>query len=200
LSIVRSVYVADPSVTAGVFIAGSLNLASDVPLMPLQLQDGFSATGDAGSLSVDDVQPIFDAALDRLESAGAPASAVLALVDLSIRVEDLKGNLLAKSLPGSIVLDIDAAGIGWFLDPTPEADEEFAEGGFPGDDLNSLGRIDLLTVILHELGHQFGGQDVNDDLEHFLAEKLAPGQRRIPGEDDLDALFSDAGLLESVLE
>ncbi len=194
----RSVFVADPNFTGGVFIAGGTELTSDSPAMLLRLADGFSPVGEASFLTHAEIQPIFQTALNRLQSLGSSATALKALATLTIQVADLEGDILAEALPGSIVLDINAAGMGWFIDPTPAMDEEFATGN--AIDPNAVGRIDLLTVILHELGHHFGGQDL--DLEthphHFLAETLAPNQRRLPKSEDLDLLFSDADLLESV--
>jgi hypothetical protein len=70
-------------------------------------------------------------------------------------VSDLPGGLLGLPDPaqGRIVIDTNAAGYGWFVDPTPSANEEFdaalhALAGGPAD-----GRMDLRTVLLHELGH-----------------------------------------------
>ncbi|MGB7323492.1 MAG: putative Ig domain-containing protein, partial [Rubripirellula sp.] len=57
-----------------------------------------------------------------------------------------------------ITIDTDAAGHGWFVDPTPERDEEFGASGnlIDGDE----SQYDLLTVIRHELGHAIGFGDV----------------------------------------
>jgi hypothetical protein len=66
----------------------------------------------------------------------------------------------------TITIDDDANGIGWFLDTTPQDASEFRPGdggtGGLGDyyiaDPNSpaAGKYDILTAILHEMGHTLG--------------------------------------------
>jgi large repetitive protein len=66
----------------------------------------------------------------------------------------------------TINIDDDANGVGWFLDTTPQDNSEFRPGdmgsGGLGDyyiaDPNSAasGKYDLLTAILHEMGHTLG--------------------------------------------
>ena len=61
----------------------------------------------------------------------------------------------------SITLDDNAAGHGWFIDATPGANEEFlatsdanvwvAKEGSAAD-----GKMDMLSVLLHEYGHVLG--------------------------------------------
>lgn len=195
----RSVLVSDPNFTGGVFVAGGTELASDLPAMLLRLADGFDSIVETSSLTHAEIQPIFETALNRLKALGASDEILNGLATLTLQVADLEGDILAQALPGSIVFDINAASVGWFIDPTPTTDEEFAAGN--AIDPNAQGRIDLLTVILHELGHHLGGQDldIENHPQHFRAETLAPSQRRLPKSEDLDLLFADADLLESML-
>jgi hypothetical protein len=70
-------------------------------------------------------------------------------------------------------VDVDAAGRGWFADATPWDDSEFR---LPGDQ-GEQGRLDLLTVLLHEYGHLLG----HDHQEvGVMEERLAPGERLLP--------------------
>jgi hypothetical protein len=61
----------------------------------------------------------------------------------------------------TITLDDDGNGVGWFIDTTPEGNSEF-RAGVGGDyftansDSQAYGKYDLLTTILHEMGHTLG--------------------------------------------
>jgi hypothetical protein len=74
-----------------------------------------------------------------------------------------------------VTIDPTAAGYGWFVDATPAADSEFlATPGSP-----AYGRMDLLTVVEHELGHVLGLQHspIPGDV---MDESLPTGVRRQP--------------------
>ncbi len=196
---IRSVFVEDPTFTGGIFVAASTELES--PVSTLQLAEDFAPIEEANSLVLSEVEPIFDAAPARLEEAGLPSNIADRLSALTIAIADLPSDRLGEALPGRIVLDVTAAGQGWFIDATPLADEEFAGEPLTAIDPDSLGRIDLLTVLLHELAHHLGADDL-DIAEHpgeLLAETLPPGNRRLPTSEDFDLLFANDSLLESVL-
>ena len=83
-------------------------------------------------------------------------------------------------------------------DATPGSDSAFAIGAaggplaaVPGG--AAAGRMDLLTVVLHEMGHLAGLPDVGGGGEDggLMTETLAPGVRRT---EALDAVFSQAAL------
>jgi hypothetical protein len=82
----------------------------------------------------------------------------------------LAGAMLGLSSGGNITLDVDAAGYGWFVDTTPADNSEFSPDSPAG--------MDLLTVVLHEMGHELG-YDHDGDLEAMI-ETLAVGTRRLP--------------------
>ena len=85
------------------------------------------------------------------------------------------GNLGWTTAAGSIILDRNAAGYGWFIDPTPADDAEFAAGvmNSPAQD-----HVDLLTVVTHEIGHVLGFPD--DHGGGLMDEALPVGVRRVP--------------------
>ncbi|WP_152054427.1 matrixin family metalloprotease [Tautonia marina] len=91
---------------------------------------------------------------------------------LDIRIADLPGTTLGQADGSTITLDRDAAGHGWFLDPTP-----LDAADVPGD------RMDLLTAVTHEIGHALGLEHDHDEDGHeeaIMAPILGLGTRRVP--------------------
>ena len=78
-------------------------------------------------------------------------------------------------------MDRDAAGHGWFVDRTPDEDSEFFQG-LAGELSLGTGEgsvaqgVDLLTVLLHEIGHRAGYG--HDDALEVMQASLPPGVRR----------------------
>jgi hypothetical protein len=132
-----------------------------------------AVAGDAPVLTESQLPALVAEALARWRAAGA---AVDGLAGLPVRVADLPGGTLGLATPGGIWIDLDAAGLGWFVDPTPADDSEFR---LPGDQ-GEAGLADLLTVLLHEFGHLLGHDHADDGL---MGEALAPGTRLIPDHD-----------------
>jgi hypothetical protein len=97
----------------------------------------------------------------------------------------------------TILLDRDAAGYGWFVDPTPRLDEEFsiiaAEGLRAVEGTAAAGAFDLLSVLAHEVGHLQGADDLSGDSEtdELMSDRLSPGVRRSQALAVLDAFFAD---------
>jgi streptogramin lyase len=122
------------------------------------------------SLPVGRVQPLFAAALARWQAAGADTSV---LDNVQIQTGNLGGHTLGMASGHTIWLDADAAGWGWFVDPTPGEDSEFNTPGDQGEQ----NRMDLLTVLTHELGHSLG---LGHDDAGVMQESLPAGTRRLP--------------------
>jgi hypothetical protein len=90
-----------------------------------------------------------------------------------------------------------AAGYGWFMEAMAAQDEEFRPGP-PGGTAGTpqvavpggpaAARMDLLTVVLHEMGHLAGRADVgaSGQVDDLMSETLTPGTRRV---DALDQVF-----------
>src|SRR5262249_52179077 len=85
----------------------------------------------------------------------------------------------------TILIDPMANGFGWFIDTTPLEDSEFGAGDAGGTLRAAVyspafGRMDLLTVVMHELGHAFGLEDLDAQVhpDELMAETLAVGIRR----------------------
>jgi hypothetical protein len=66
---------------------------------------------------------------------------------------------LGRPNTATITIDDDANGVGWFIDSTPEDNSEFTGmDNYLQANPNSAayGKYDLLTTILHEMGHTLG--------------------------------------------
>ena len=93
----------------------------------------------------------------------------------TMHIVDLPGTQLAIADHDRIQIDIDAAGVGWFADATPGDHSEF-EAADEGRLLaraggQAAGRVDLLTVVAHELGHVLGNGHSHDDGQ-LMSESL----------------------------
>ncbi len=115
--------------------------------------------------SQSELTPIVNEAIQRW--AALAGSQVLAGV--SVQIANLPGNLLGETIGNTILIDRNAAGYGWFIDPTPGDDSEFTPVG--NNELAALpqtaaaGHADLLTVVMHEMGHVLGyADDAGGDL------------------------------------
>lgn len=201
ISELNSFVATDPQFTGGLWVAGSTRQTSVAP-MSLNLATGFAPDGNTANLTMEDLQPIVSAAIQRLDHAGLPKGASELLSSVNFEIADLNGNRLGEALPGRVRIDINAAGMGWYVDTTPNDDMEFSDNTLSAVDPAATGRIDLLTVILHELIHELGGEDLNsmDHAEHLMADTLGPSQRRLPQFGDLDHLFANEDLLGRILE
>ncbi len=121
------------------------------------------------------------------------------LKTIEFRIGELPEGLLGLARDGSVTIDDDAAGYGWFVDVTPWEDSEFDEDGVAidtGDDNSAVGRVDLLTVILHELGHLAGADHV-DDVNDLMYETLSVGVRQTNASSILDQYFEHLHRVDS---
>jgi hypothetical protein len=133
--------------------------------------DGAAAVDGAAALREDQLAPVVAAAIARIPEIEGGAAAT-ALGHVTYAVADLPADELGRMVGGSrIEIDIDAAGYGWFVDATPLDDSEFGRAS-PSP---AAGRADLLTVVMHELGHVLG---LGHDEAGVMQETLPLGARR----------------------
>ena len=169
------------------------------------------------SLSVEVAELMTQAALEFWEVA-APGALPF---EVTVAVQDLPDLELGHSslmqvgdqadVQAAIVVDDDAAGVGWYVDATPFDHQEFAAAVSDTawkatGDSPANGRYDLLTTVLHELGHAIDlyadhsagipvhahhdeyhltGDDNRFDLMHDV---LQPSIRKLPSIADLQLL------------
>ena len=167
--------------------------ADPVVIVPAPTDEGpvhlpFRLGTGEGLLTQSALDLMVDAAMARWADAGASEAQLAAMRGVSITVENLGGLYLGRSGAGNVTLDDNAAGFGWFVDATPASDEEFAgEGGERiAIDPAAATRIDLLTALIHELGHQIGLYDeYGAGSDGVMAGTIDPGTRRLPDADDV---------------
>ncbi len=103
------------------------------------------------------------------------------LSEIDIKVVDLSDETLGRAAAGTIYIDVNAAGYGWFIDTTPAEHSEFSQVSdltlIALPDSEAAGLIDLRTVILHELSHLLGYEH---DTNGLMQETLSPGVRYLP--------------------
>ena len=117
---------------------------------------------------------------------GATADSPYTFNNISVTFAALEGQVVGTTVgvgpTAQITLDTDAAGHGWFIDATPSTNEEFLPTADPTvwqarAGTAAAGKMDMLSVLLHEYGHALG-------LEHsgaasdFMSAALQPGGNR----------------------
>lgn len=136
------------------------------------------------SLSVRQLQPLLSEAVARWQVVGIDTSA---LRGIDLRISNLGGTTLGLASGHTITLDDNAAGWGWFVDPTPHNDSEFRRANNQGEQ----GRVDALTAIMHEMGHVLG---LDHSSHGIMEDSLTTGTRRLPDSASLEAAFGDPAL------
>jgi hypothetical protein len=112
----------------------------------------------ADGLTAEQLQPIVAQAIGQWRAAGIDPATLSNLANVRVRLGDLPGAELGFAAGGTIWIDRTAAGWGWSVN-----------GG--------AGRMDLTTVVAHELGHVLG---FAHDSTGVMEARLAPGVRLIP--------------------
>ena len=124
------------------------------------------------------LQPIVDAGILRWQQMGIDANQLSHLHAIDVSFAELDGAYLALTTANTIRLDANAAGFGWYIDSTPLDDSEFRGQPSASSDQQSM---DLLTVVMHEMGHVLGLDDVWEDslAEDIMFARLQAGHRRL---------------------
>ncbi|MEM8778140.1 MAG: Ig-like domain-containing protein [Cyanobacteria bacterium P01_G01_bin.49] len=146
-------------------------------------------------------------------------------LDITFQITDLPTGQLGEATitgfdpfgrpnAGTILIDYNGNGVGWFIDSTPFENSEFAvqntEFSYSAtSNSDAYGKYDLFTTLLHEIAHLYGfiqGYKPFDHLHHptaiidgshldnyahpndLLNSHLAPGIRKLPSDINIEIL------------
>src|SRR5581483_6053151 len=119
-----------------------------------------------------------------LQAAGLTTAQTTALNQLTFSLSDAAGTFVTSSSGSQVLIDRDGGGHGWFIDATPNTNEEFAtvvsatsRAAQPGSP--AYGRLDLLTAMTHEMALAIGIQP--SQAPDLLSTSLDPGTRKLVG-------------------
>jgi hypothetical protein len=141
-------------------------------------------TTDVAVVTADQLAAIVAAAKQAWTAALGPTDPRLSILDqVTVLIADLPDQMLGATTGSTIVLDAEAAGWGWFVDPTPGDSREFSirlsgEALEAAPSSPAAGHMDLLTTLVHEMGNAMGmPEDSGDDVAGMT---LRAGERRLP--------------------
>jgi hypothetical protein len=149
-------------------------------------------------LTQDKLAPVVQLAIDTWSGAPLSADQQQALGQVEFRVADLPGAALGQAYGSTITLDVDAAGWGWFVEKgegqSTTGENGFFPSGSPLLTLDSRLEMDLMTAVMHELGHVLGYDDdfSDPDSDDLMNGWLDAGEERTLTTSQRDRLFADA--------
>ncbi|OYX96107.1 MAG: hypothetical protein B7Y74_02345, partial [Novosphingobium sp. 35-62-5] len=185
----------DPAYAAGeeisqVFFLDGVRFSLVTSGDPMELDPQGAVPQGAPVSTLAQMQDVIDAAKQAWLDNGVYANLDNVFAGITFEVRDLGDNALASFDDGLLTIDDDASGFGWFIDLSPADSSEYTAGGkahlfeaLSGS--GAQGRVDLLTVVMHELGHAVGLEDIAATLEpRLMSATLRLGERRVYSELD----------------
>jgi hypothetical protein len=158
------------------------------------------------TLRQEELNVLVQAAIARWQADGLSAEDFARVQALTFEITDLPKSQLASIAGTRVRIDQNAAGNGWFLDPTPMEDSEF-DVPVPNQELQTTefsaaqDGMDLLTVIMHALGtasQQGKKGGVSKSMQPLMENTLSPGVRRLPDSGKVGVATNRSGSEKNV--
>jgi hypothetical protein len=141
-------------------IAGPITLPPDLTPLPLMFAgSGTSGSGSNPPLTQTALNTLSSAAITMWSGTGLTAQQTNLLNGITFGLADLGPGYLGEASGTTVLLSSTAAGHSWFIDTTPLDDSEFTGSGLTLEAISggeAAGRVDALSVLLHEIGHVLG--------------------------------------------
>ncbi len=140
-----------------------------------------------GRLTQAELMFMVQAAIERWRTSRVSAEDMARLAAATFEIADLPEGQIASVSGSGITIDATAAGYGWYVDQSPMEDSEF-DVSVPARELQTteygpaFGRMDLLTVVMRQLGelNSKGKKGVSKELQPLMQNTLSPAVRRLP--------------------
>ncbi len=163
------------------------------------------------ALTGSELAPIVTEAIDRMTAIYQLGETEVALLNsVDFEIVDLDGLTLGYTDGLTVQIDINAAGHGWFIDTTPSDDAEFtllSDGTFLAESSSlAVNSMDLLTVVMHELGHVLNYEDVDSQTSpsDLMSDVLTVSMRRCVSEpvqtDVVQSDLNDESCMDPLLQ
>jgi hypothetical protein len=156
------------------------------------------AQTNAVAVTQAEVQTLLPLAIEAWAAAGLDAAEILKLEAVKVEVANLGTSILGLEAANTILINQTAAGYNWYLGVGTASTQAFGLTG-PGDEgvaspgNPAAGRVDLLTVLEHELGHVLDLPD-NAMAGDLMDITLGAGVSRTPSASDVATLAQSQGI------
>ena len=172
-------------------------ILKEIPDKSPQLQQ-VDVNGSQHEPLTNNLEPIIEVARQYWQSLGVPAEL---LENVMINLDDLANVEIGRVENRQITIDADGTGWGWFVDPTPQESSEFnfnstGDEGIALAGTEAANKLDLLSVLIHEMGHILGLAD-NDTPQDVMNGFTTTGLRRLPTLEDVQQVLDN---LEAMID